>query len=190
MATALATTATAARELRYLEPPYGPPQHEHKKIHEYRAKNTPVLLKWLRVLLSERDGRRKQPRASTSSSSTLSCARSFNYHPFIMCFGSETIAKAEERVDACLCVQSGQNGLGDRIELRVVRLRLVDHVGLLGPMEGSTEAAAAPRAAPRRPRVGCQLPHEATAEGILSSFFVDAFERFSSLRSAPRRLVY
>ena len=109
MATALATTATAARELRYLEPPCGPPQYEHKKIYEHRAKNTPILLKRLRVSLSERDGPRKQPRASTSSSSTLSCARSLNYHPCIMCFGSETITKAEERVDACLCVQKAKS---------------------------------------------------------------------------------
>ena len=141
-------------------------------------------------LVRETDGPRKQPRASTSSPSMFSGVRSFVYHAFTFCFDLQAITKAPERMDACLCVQSAQNGLGDRIVLRVVRLRLVDHVGLLGPMKESTEAAAAARGAPRRPRVGRQLPHEATAEGILSSFFVDAFERFSSLRSAPRRPVY
>ena len=120
----------------------------------------------------------------------FSGVRSFVYHACILCFDWQAITKAPERMDACLCVQSAQNGLGDRIVLRVVRLRLVDHVELLGPMEESTEAAAAARGAARRPRVGRQLHHEVTAEGILSRFLRDAFCPLRSVFERSARPVY
>ena len=127
------------------------------------------------------DGPSKQSRMRTRASTTLSCTKSSAFHPVIVCFDFEAMANVEERMDACLCVKSARDGLGDNIVLRILRLRRVDHSGLREPMLGRTEATAAPRYPPHRPRVGRPAASRGHSRGRLSLFFVHGFESFSPI---------